>query len=131
MRVTMTDEGPSFSGFPYNRVPEYIGRDGETFFVLHQLTGPSPTVDFFKLYIGSEGELVEAEITYLTSSPQIRGYKITYDLGGEEGDLILPFIETATSYDSSGRATGMHNLDEKAPGRNTFRGKTTDLETLL
>ncbi len=98
-------------------VINYIARDAETkskFFVVHRPKGNWDHYDSFRLHIGTEVGLMEAQVQHVERAINGVTINIDYFLAGVQGRLHFP-----TPFDKEAKPT------------DTYNGKIVELETLL
>ncbi|MFA5175766.1 MAG: hypothetical protein WC413_00700 [Candidatus Nanoarchaeia archaeon] len=115
IQVEIKDEVLYVTGIPDGHKLEYAAWDAETkskFFIVHL---PKEDWDYnsFRLHIGEEKQLVEAQVQRTERFRDGGTTNIDYILDGRQGRLHFPTIL------------------ERANPTNTYRGKTVELESLI
>ncbi len=104
------------TGVPDGHTLEYVARDAETkskLFVVHR---PKKDWDYdsFRLHVGAEAQLVEAQVQHVERYRDGGTTNIGYVLAGDQGRLHFP-----TPFDKEAKPT------------DTYKGKTVELEKLV
>ncbi|AJF60888.1 TPA: hypothetical protein HA239_03390 [Candidatus Woesearchaeota archaeon] len=103
------------TGLPDGHTLEYVARDVETKSKLYVVHRPEEfSLDAFRLHIGAEAELVEAQVQKVRRYFDGGTTLIDYILAGNQGELYFP----SPAY------------KDKKP-RDRYQGKTIELEKLI